>query len=496
MWGAERFTAEVAEKINVGGGFNWWKDIDVKFNAHKKADMFLPRRHGDTEGNLGRSGIWRNLQKRLNRQDRQERQEKTFLSAFIGVRTSVFNLLRRGLRVGWVGVVVVALGVSGCERGEARQAAMPARPPAQVTVAAAVARDVPVYLEEIGKTVSVETVSVVPQVGGKIVAAPVENGATVKKGQLLFEIDPRPFEADLASAKAALAQNKALLELTRIEFKRVQGLVASSAVSQAEYDQKKNAVDVALARVAAGEAAVETAQLKLEYARIYSPIDGRAGARLVDAGNVVKENDKPLLVIQRLDPIYAEFTVTENDLGTVRKYLATAGLDLGLEPHNGLKVEVDVPGDSEPVLAALGNPTPATQPGRNTGGPRMGTLVFLDNTVQDGSGTVKVRAVVPNADRYFWPGQFVRVRLVLMTAKDAVLVPAQSVQISQQGPFVYVVKPDGVAEQRPVTPGQRQGELVVIREGVQAGEKVVTSGQMMIVPGGKVMVTHEGNKGA
>jgi multidrug efflux system membrane fusion protein len=381
------------------------------------------------------------------------------------------------------------------------------RPPAPVSVAAAITRDVPVYLDQIGKTVAVEVVSIIPQVGGKIVAAHVNDGDYVKKGQLLFEIDPRPLKAALAQAKAALAQAKADAELAKSEFNRIQKAVETNAnaVAQMEFDQKQSAVAVADARIEAAQAAVETAQLNLEYANVFSPIDGRAGARLVDPGNVVKENDKSLLVVQRLDPIYAEFTITENDLGTVRKYLASRGLDFA-DRERGLRCLVDIPGNSDRVLAALGanNPTtaptagaPSSQPTtRSTAGPREGQLTFLDNSVQDGTGTVRLRATLPNADRYFWPGQFINVRLILTTKKDAVLIPSLAQQIGQQGPFVYVAKditdkdgkPATIAEIRPITPGQRQGDMIVIDSGLAPGDKVVVVGQMMIMPGGKVQI--------
>ena len=410
--------------------------------------------------------------------------------------------------------LTASVGVVGCGQGEEHAAALqaPARPPAPVTAVAAVAQDVPIYLDEIGRTQAVEVVSVVPQVSGKVVAAHVSDGAYVNKGDLLFEIDPRPFEAALSSATATLAQRRAELSLAQIEFNRVEEMVATNAISQLEFDQKRSARDVASAQVEAAEAAVQMAKLDLEYTKIRSPIDGRAGARLVDPGNVVRENAGQMLVIQRLDPIYAEFTITENDLGTVRKYIAARGMEWGNNPGDGLRVLVDVPGDSARILSALGAPTPATQPAatqpagtqpvaRAGAGPREGQLSFLDNAVQSGTGTVRLRATLQNEDRYFWPGQFVNVRLVLATKKSAVLIPAQAQQVGQAGPYVYIVKHGeatnpatgektltSIAEMRPIVPGQRHGELVVVEKGVEAGEQVVTIGHMMIQPGGPVSV--------
>lgn len=400
------------------------------------------------------------------------------------------DMTRIGLKLAIV--MTAMLAIAGCKREDKKpQAAAPAeRPPARVTAVAAIAKDVPVYLDEIGKTISIDTVAIVPQVGGKLLAAHIDDGADVKKGQLLFEIDPRPFEAALASAKAVWSQSKAELDWATIEYSRVKSLEGTSAISQQEIDQKKNALEIAAAKIQAGEALVDAAKLNLDYTKISSPIDGRAGARLVVPGNIVKANDVALLVIQRLDPIYAEFTITENDLGTVRKYLAGHGLDLGRSPEKGLKVEVDVPADSTKMISALGPvEKPSTQPATSpTAPPREGALTFLDNTVQGTSGTVRVRATVANADYYFWPGQFVRVRLVLTTKKDAVLIPAQAQQIGQQGPFVYVVASDGTADQRQIVPGQRQGNFLVVESGVKAGEQVIVTGQMLVMPKGKVEV--------
>lgn len=205
-------------------------------------------------------------------------------------------------------------------------------------------------------------------------------------------------------------------------------------------------------------AAVENARLNLEYCTIRSPINGRAGQRAVDVGNVVSANNGSLLVIQRLDPIYADFTVTESELSGVQRNMA----------KQALKVEVRLPDDGTE--------------------PREGKLTFLDNSVQEGSGTVKLRATLNNNDRSFWPGRFVKVRLILQTQRDAVLVPADAPQLSAKGPFVYVVKPDSSAELRPVKVGQRQEDLIVIKDGLKADERVVVSGQLGVTPGGKVRV--------
>jgi membrane fusion protein, multidrug efflux system len=331
------------------------------------------------------------------------------------------------------------------------------RPPAPVTAATAIAQDVPVYIDAVGKVVAREVVSIQPQVSGRITKIHFTDGANVKVGDLLFTIDPRPFQAQLHQAEANLAQAAAGLELARVNFARVESLTDPRAVSRQDYDTKKNAVALAEAQVQQQRAAVDTARLNLEYSNIRSPINGRAGQRAVDVGNVVTANAGSLLVIQRLDPIYADFTVTENELTAVQRNMA----------NRSLRVEVRLPDDGAD--------------------PREGKLTFLDNSVQDGTGTVRLRATLANADRYFWPGRFARVRLILSTQRDAVLVPAEAPQQSAKGSFVYVIKGDSSVELRPVKVGQRQNELVVI-EGVTAGERVVVKGQLGVTPGGKVQV--------
>ena len=335
------------------------------------------------------------------------------------------------------------------------------RPPAPVTVAAAITQNVPVYIDAVGKIVAREVVSIQPQVSGRITRIHFTDGADVKVGQLLFTVDPRPYQAQLNQAEANLAQAEATLNLAKINFARVENLSDPRAVSRQDYDTKKSAVDNADALVKQNRAAVENSRLNLEYCTIRSPINGRAGQRAVDIGNVVAANSGSLLVIQRLDPVYADFTVTENDLTAVQRNMA----------KRSLRVEVRLPDEN--------------------GDAREGQLTFLDNAVQEGTGTVKLRATLPNSDRRFWPGRFAKIRLILDTRADAVLVPADAPQLSAKGSFVYVVKNDSSAELRSVKLGQRQGELVVVTEGVKADEKVVVKGQLGVTPGGKVRIAAE-----
>jgi membrane fusion protein, multidrug efflux system len=328
---------------------------------------------------------------------------------------------------------------------EAKAAQPPVRP---VLVAKVITKDVPLYLDEIGTCAAYETVQVQAQVSGQIIARNFQDGADVKKGDLLFTIDPRPYQATLDQAKAQAV-------LDQVTLKRQEDLRARKVISPQDYD-------IAVANAQKSQAAVEAAQVNLDYCYIRSPINGRAGLRLVDVGNVVTGGNgggggAVLLTIQGLDPIYTDFTVSENDLPLVRRYLG------------GPNVKV------ETRAADGGMP------------PRLGNLYFIDTAVQPGAGTVKARGVTPNPDYALWPSEFVRVRFILDLFKDATLVPSQAVQISQNGPFLFVVKPDNTVDMRAVKPGQRQdGDLTVIQSGVQPGESVVVTGQLALAPGTKV----------
>ena len=366
----------------------------------------------------------------------------------------------RSVYLGIGAVLILGAAATGCDK---KASAPLERPPAPVTVAAATTEDVPFYIDAVGRIVAREVVSVQPQVSGRVVKIQFADGADVKAGEVLFAIDARPFQAQLNQAEANLAEAQAALNLAKTNFARVENITDPRAVSRQDHDTKKNAVDIAEAQVRQNRAAVERARLDLEYCTIRAPIDGRAGQRLVDVGNIVSANNRALLVIQRLDPIYADFTVTEHDLSAVQRNMA----------RRTLRVEVSLPDEA--------------------GEPRRGNLTFLDNAVQEGSGTVKLRATIPNADRRFWPGRFVKVRLVLDSRPQAVLVPASAPQMSATGSFVYVVKQDSTAELRPVKLGQRQGDFVVVDEGLKSGERVVVRGQLGVTPGGKVRIPSSGD---
>jgi multidrug efflux system membrane fusion protein len=330
-------------------------------------------------------------------------------------------------------------------------------------------------------------VAVQPQVSGRITQIHFTDGANVKKGDLLFTIDPRPFEVSLQQARSNLAKDIALKkqaeanlarDISQAKYGEVQAqryaqLNQQGIVSSEQYEQMKTNAEALNATVNADhaavrnaeeaikvdEAAIERAKLDLSYCYIRSPIEGRTGQRLVDIGNVVNPGSSTqLLVIQRLNPIYADFTISQNDLSSVQQQMA----------RGKLRAEVRLPDALDQVV--------------------IGQLTFLDNAVQDATGTVNLRATIANNDRRFWPGRFVNVRLVLNTLQGAVLVPVSAAQMSAKGRYVYIVKDDDTAEMRPVTVGQRQQDLVVIEKGVVAGERVVVNGHLGVTPGGKVRI--------
>jgi membrane fusion protein, multidrug efflux system len=362
----------------------------------------------------------------------------------------------------WAYILFIVMAVFLFWRGyvQKKNAGVTVQPPARpVSVAKVTTKDVPLYLDEIGTCAAYETVQIQSQVSGQIIARNFQDGADVKKGDPLFTIDPRPYQAALDQAQGQLGQAKSQLILDQITLKRQQDLRARGVNAPQDLDLAQGTVNNDEAKVKSAEGVVDAAQVNLDYCNIRSPIDGRAGLRNVDVGNVVAGGNGGvvLLTIQQLDPIYTDFTVAETDLPQVRPYL------------NGptLKVTTGTPNDTNP--------------------PVMGDLYFIDNAVQPGAGTVKARAVTPNHDRKFWPDEFVRVRLILDTIKDAKLVPSQAVQISQNGPYVFVIKADNTVDMRPVKPGQRQdGDTIVIENGVQANETIVVSGQIALAPGVKV----------
>lgn len=323
-----------------------------------------------------------------------------------------------------------------------------------VVVTAVRQEDVPVQVRAIGTVEPFSTVAVKPQVDGQLAQVHFAQGAFVKKGDLLFTIDSRPFEAALRQAEASLAKTAAEANNARVEFERRQRLFTDGFISRDEYDQSETRASALRAAVQAEQAMVENARLQLQYCTIRSPIDGRVGQLLVHPGNVVKRNDTTLAVINQVRPVFVTFSVPEQELPAIRQQSGAGTLAVAAQP------------DRAPLA--------------------RGGLEFIDNTVDVSTGTVRLKGLFPNRDEALWPGQFVAVTLTVSTRANAIVVPAVAVQTGQQGQFVFVVTPERVTEVRPVTVGMSTGSDAVIASGLQAGEQVVTDGQIRLVAGSKV----------
>jgi multidrug efflux system membrane fusion protein len=343
----------------------------------------------------------------------------------------------------------------GTPQREKRDALVP------VKVAVAGQKAVPVQLQAVGTVEAYATVSIKSRLDGQLVGVHFREGQDVKKGDLLFTIDPRPFEAALKEARARLDRDAALADKAEIDARRYAELVAKNYVSSDKFEQFRANAEALRASVAADRAALERAQLNLEYCSIRAPMTGRTGRLLVDQGAQIKANDDKggMVEIMQIMPINVGFAVPQQHLSDIKTHMAAGPL----------KVEADIP---ESRLK-----------------PEAGTLSFLDNKVNTQTGTVLLKGTFANKDRLLWPGQFVTATLTLTTRSDAVIIPTVAVQVGQDGQFVYVVKPDMSVESRPVKPGMSVGDDVVIDRGLAAGERVVTEGQLRLVPGAKVQIS-------
>ena len=326
--------------------------------------------------------------------------------------------------------------------------------PVPVTVAVSSRKDMPVEVEAIGTVEPFASVGVKSLVAGVLDKVNFREGDPVKAGDLLFTIDPRPFVAQLNQAQATLAKDRATLDNARRQAERYIPAAAKGYVSEEQADQARTSVATLTAVVQADEAALENARLDLNNCTIRSPLVGYAGGLLVDQGNLVKASaDQPLVTINQVTPIKVSFALPEQTLPELKKHLSARTLE---------------------VLA--------TPPG-NSSKARSGKVSFLDNTVDPTTGTIRIKATFANPDRSLWPGQFVNIRLLLTTRKDATVVPIQALQTGQSGPYLYVVKQDQTVEQRPVKVGFSIGGDSVIDSGLAVGETVVTDGQLRLTPG-------------
>ena len=346
------------------------------------------------------------------------------------------------------------------ERDKARAAAAATPPPGvPVTVAIAEAKDVPVYIRGLGTVQAYKTVAVKTQVDGKIVKVAFQEGQDVKEGDLLFQIDPRPYQAALDRANATKQRDEAQLEGAQLDLERFGKLLGPGFQSRQSYDQQKATVDSLKAALVGDQAAIDTARLNLDYADIRSPIDGRTGQRLVDLGNVVQPGQNTTLVtIAQIKPIFVNFTVPQFANHNLRKSQATNALT---------------------AFAYSANDTYKLA---------EGTVTLVDNQIDPATGTLRLKASFENQGEQLWPGEFVSVRLLLSTRKDATTVPERAVMQGAAGYYGYVVKPDNIVERRTLEVEAKQDGLAVITKGISVGEKIVVDGQYRLTDGARVRV--------
>jgi membrane fusion protein, multidrug efflux system len=349
------------------------------------------------------------------------------------------------------GLAAAIVCLSGCGGGR-----KPQRPAVPVKTAQAAAKPEPLSFRAVGTVEPVETAAVRPQVGGVITRVAFSEGQDVRQGQILFQIDPRPFEAALDAARAQCSRDSASAANAAVQAGRYADLAKKDYVSAEQYDAVRTQAEMLRSTVLLDRAASEQAELNLAYATVRAPISGRTGALLVKKGNVVKANDPALVVVHQMRPIRVAFAIPERQLPDVRRYAALAPLTVRVRTTAGAAVE--------------------------------GRLLFMDNEVDAATGTVTLKAEFPNGDLALWPGQFVDAELVLTVETAALTVPDAAVVTGQEGTFVYVVTPEGRAEKRTVRVDRSLDDTAVIAEGLKDGETVVTDGQMRLLPGAPVEV--------
>lgn len=347
--------------------------------------------------------------------------------------------------------------LTGCSKQNA-QAANPVRPPAPVVVSTVEQHDVPLQIIAIGNVEAYQTVQIRSMVSGEIETIHFKEGDNIRKGQLLYTLDKRPFQAALDQAQGNLKRDEAQEANAKLEAARYTDLEKQGVISREQADLERTTENANTAAVYADQAALQAAKVQLQYTDIYAPIDSRAGALMINVGNLVKANDTPYLVqLNQIAPIYVTFTVPEVRLSEVRQF-ATGGLK---------------------VLA---------YPKGQGSNPAEGTLTFIDNGVDPQTGTVKLKATFRNKDMRLWPGEFVDVVLNLSMTKDAIAVPTKAVQSGQQGDYVFVVTKDGMAEPHEVTTAGTYQNLTVVKTGLKPGDTVIVDGQLRVVPNAKVVV--------
>lgn len=335
-----------------------------------------------------------------------------------------------------------------------------------VQVATAERKDLPIWLEGLGTVAAVQQVTVRPQVDGRIEKVLFVEGQPVKKGDVLMQIDPRPFLVALHQAQGALARDKAQLETNQANLKRYEGLKAQNLVAGQQVEEIAGQVGQFEGSVKIDQAQIESAQLQLDYAQVKAPLDGITGVRQVDAGNIIHQTDpNGIVVITAIDPAAVFFTLPQDQLGSVAQALARG--DVAVEAYSR---------DGATKLAS-------------------GKLAVLDNQVNQATATLRLKALMPNSDRLLWPNAFVKARMLIDTRKDAIVIPNVAIQRGPQGTFVYIVGQDKVAQMRPVTTSLTTGDVAVISKGLEGGERVIIEGQNQVRPGGRVEPSTPGQGG-
>jgi multidrug efflux system membrane fusion protein len=344
----------------------------------------------------------------------------------------------------------------GAAAAQSRSASAPTAP---VTAETAASRDMPVYVRGLGTVQAYNNVSVKSRVDGTIVKVDFTEGQEVKKGDPLFEIDPRPFQAALAQAQANLARDQAQQANAQRNANRDKPLVGKEFISRQQFDTDSTNATALEATVASDKAAIEAAQLNLDYADIRSPIDGRTGARQIDIGNLVHASDNTALVtITQLKPIYVSFTAPQGELDAIRQ----------AQIKDAVSAEAWSQGEGRQIA--------------------KGGLTLIDNQIDQSTGTIHLKASFDNQDEALWPGEFVDMRLQVDTLKNAVTVAARSIQAGPDGSFLFVIKPDDTVEQRIVTVAENEDGLAVVSKGLSAGEQIVVDGQYRLQQGTKVSI--------
>jgi multidrug efflux system membrane fusion protein len=362
----------------------------------------------------------------------------------------------KGMKISWriLGLLLLTLFSSACSNGKAKNSIAP--PP--VIVGLATKKTVPVELRAIGNVQAYSTVMVKSKVGGELVRVHFTEGQDVKRGDLIFTIDPRPYDAALKEAEANLQRDLARARNAAEDARRYESLMQRKVVPTQQYEKIRSDADALEATVLADKAAVENAKIQLDYCSIRSPLDGRTGSLSVKQGNIIKADDITLVVIHQIIPIDVSFSVPEQFLPEIRKRMAS----------KKLQIEASSPQSDER--------------------PEKGTITFVDNAVDTSTGTIRLKGTFANRERKLWPGQFVNVVLTLTEEPNVIVVPSQAIQTGQEGPYVFVVKPDLTVESRQVVAGRTVNDETVIEDGLQADERVVTDGQLRLYPGAKVEI--------